>query len=159
MSLWYSFPSLTHVTLIGNAASHDGGGMYLIDSSPTITNSIIAYNAGSYNVDAYSSNSTTFTYSSLYDPNGNNIDGLTLDSTSLIGEPGLLEPPSWDEDSGMWVFTDLHLALDSPLINAGDPNLYPAGQQWLRPGRLSFRHRHLRRPRSRRPGPGWGWLV
>jgi len=124
MSLYYSSsPSLRQVTISGNSASDFGGGMYLDSSSPTIVNAIIAYNTGDYNVFSdSSSNDPSFTYSNVYDPDGDNLYGVTLDDTTLTVEPGFLEDPTWDADSGLWIFTDFHLALDSPLVDAGDPS-------------------------------------
>ncbi len=45
-----SSPTLTNLTISGNAASHAGGGLYNYSSSPTLTNVTISGNtAGSYN--------------------------------------------------------------------------------------------------------------
>ena len=47
---------------------------------------------------------------------------VTLDDTTLTVEPAFLEDPTWDADSGSWIITDVHLALDSPLVDAGNPS-------------------------------------
>ncbi len=122
MFLWYASPSLTHVNVVGNAASGYGGGMFLDDlSSPSVVNSIIAYNTGTYNVDL-ESGTPIFAYCNVYDPlEGNNAHGLELDATNLVAEPQFLETPTYDPDANLWRTSDLHLALDSPLVDAGDP--------------------------------------
>ena len=125
MAMWYtSSPSLSHVILTGNRADYSGGGMSMYDSSPSLDNAIIAYNTGGYNVDI-SGGAPTFNHCALYAPDGNIITGASLDGTNLTVEPGFLDDPIYDDTSGMWIIPDLHLAIDSPLVDAGDPDSEP----------------------------------
>ena len=113
---------MTQLTVTGNTAGDGGGGMYLYASSPAVTSAILAYNGGSYNVyqNDYQPGTPLFRYSTLYGPSGNNTYNLSLDETNLQVEPGFLEY-GYSSSLEMEVPTDLHLALESALIDAGDP--------------------------------------
>ncbi|MFM7201017.1 MAG: MopE-related protein [Myxococcota bacterium] len=138
MSLYESSPTLTHVTFTGNTAMGYygfGGGMYLEDSSPTLKSCILAYNQASYsggNLYRYTSEYTPSTIlaqnSLIYNPSGWKADNITPSGSYLKVEPKFLDYA--DRNTGKsctpgssttCVPAELHPALGSPLINAGDP--------------------------------------
>jgi hypothetical protein len=119
-------PTLSQTSIVGNGASSYGGGVYMDFNNPILLNSVVAYNVGSYNLYRATNGTLSVRYSAIYDPQSDNVYGVTLDSTNKTGVPGYLEAPSLDGSTGLWVVPDQHLALTSPLINAGDPSLYDA---------------------------------
>ncbi len=116
-----------HLAVLGNIAGMDEcpgdtfdgaamfggvGGIFGLDG--TMVNSVVAWNSV-VNLSA-SRTGATVTYSDLYNPEGApNHDLDPLDATNQTVEPGFL---SYDADG---VPSDLHLALQSPLVDAGDP--------------------------------------
>ncbi len=121
---WTSSASLQHCVVTGNlAASSDMdsspgvGGIVLYDSASTleIVDSVLAYNQWS-NLTVPAGASATAGYTDLYNPDewGNhNLE--VVDATVLEVEPDFL---TYDLD-GMPM--NLHLAQDSPLVDAGNP--------------------------------------
>ncbi len=113
-----SGPVLTQTVVTANAASSVGGGMLISTGSmPYVLNTVFAYNSGE-NV-YLPSNAEGVLYefdsSNLYNPPGlanHNLDGI--DDDNLAVEPGFL---TYD-DSGLPL--DLHLAVASPMVDAGD---------------------------------------
>lgn len=126
-----------------------GGGIYLYyceGSSSQLMNSILAYNSLENLAcgEAEAASAPVF-FSDLYNPPGEgNYDFATLDSSNLTVEPAFL---AYDEEG---LPLDLHLAGDSPLVNAGEPDadyndvdgsrsdlgIYggPEGDRWNRDG-------------------------
>ena len=119
---------LTYITAIGDDQclidnqAYRGGGMFLGHySGPTVLNSIFAYNSGHHNM--YQSlddpAQPSFQYCAFYPAAGDSVYNIPLDDTNLMVDPGFVAPPIWDDGGGLWVFDDLHLATDSPLVNMG----------------------------------------
>lgn len=112
-------------SVTGNEAS-GGGAISLYTSTVTMDNTVLAYNKGGnlYRGD----NSTVSTqFSALYNPSGFGSDNLTVTGSPVTAEPKFLAYA--DKNTGasctpgtstLCVPSDLHLALTSPLINAGD---------------------------------------
>lgn len=82
-------------------------------SGGTLTNIILAYNAGLELT--VSGDIPAVTYSTLYDRSGRIHNLLDLESTNQVVDPGFL---AYDKDGYL---TDLHLSTSSALINAGSP--------------------------------------
>ncbi len=130
--LYYSSPTVANTTITGNHTGADGGGLYLYYSSPTITNTIIAFNSsGIYQVyyayfhryncvfgnDAYN-------FSGLSDPTGTN-GNISVDPLFVReADPGPDGVWGTDDDD----YGDLHLSLDSPVIDAGSNFEVPADE-------------------------------
>ncbi len=116
--LYYSSPLLIHCVFVNNNAGVDAGGLnlYANGTKPTIYNSVFAYN-GFYNIYLNSAGGVpvpTVTYSCLYNPDGvGNHNMESLDPTNLVVEPQFLE---YDVDG---IPSNFHLALSSPLVDAG----------------------------------------
>ena len=116
MYLADSRATLTNVTVTGNQASY-GGGVRLEYSSATILNSILAYNAGG-DLYAYSSD-PAITYSCLYNT-GTSHNLTSLDPSNMTVDPRFVTFSNDGDPSN----DDLHLAVDSPLRDAGDPTTF-----------------------------------
>ncbi len=120
--------TFSHIAVLGNAASSDtcpadsfdpaepfggSGGTHGFDGA--LVDSLLAWNATS-NMDATQPGASV-TYCDLYNSEGaGNHDLGTLDQSNLTREPGFL---AYDAEGFP---SDFHLALDSPLIDAGDPS-------------------------------------
>lgn len=133
MYLYSSSPTLSQVTITGNTASYHGGGMYVDSSSPTLTNSSVAYNQASSsggNFYRYGSHILFSNSSLFYNPSGWKADNIAPTGSYLTVEPKYLAYA--DRTTGAsctpgastsCVPADLHPALGSPLINAGDSTI------------------------------------
>ncbi len=122
--------NLDQVAVLGNGgAGLSVDSVYMEDGHATARNSIFAYNNGdeieAWIVQGYPAvdPDITVTRSCVYSPDGEAVSGFTLDETNITADPTFLVAPTWDEETGLWTFTDIHLALDSPLIDAGDPDI------------------------------------
>ncbi|NIP28254.1 MAG: hypothetical protein GWN67_08825 [Phycisphaerae bacterium] len=98
---------ITNEPAVGDAI---GGGLYRCDG--TITNCIIWANSANTGSQVYSSSEPN--YCCLQDYTGSGTGNI--DDDPLFTEPGY-----WDTN-GVWIDGDYHLLLDSPCIDAGDPN-------------------------------------
>ena len=113
------YPTIRHCTIVGNTVTYRGGGVYSVaNGDPRITNSIVWYNTSeslSYN-QIYKSGSLTVSYSAVqngWTGQGNiSANPLFVDRNGPDGIPNTLDD-------------DLHLAIGSPCINAGDPAYVP----------------------------------
>ena len=114
--------SLSRVSVVGNTASEDGGGAFfeLFDDA-VLHDTVIAHNAaGGVGGGLYCDGCTAeLTYSDVWGNTPTDVDGLA-DPFGQYGnvsvDPAFIEVA--DPDPLNW---DLHLALTSPLIDAGDP--------------------------------------
>ena len=139
----YTAPKLTNCIFSGNSASVAGGGMLIYyktqgqlinctfagnsalngnamackpssqrHSSDLQVSNCILWDGG--NEIWNDGNSTfTFTYS--------NIQGSCPGESNIDADPLFVEPGYWDAN-GVWIDGDYHLLVDSPCIDAGDPN-------------------------------------
>ena len=107
----YSSPTVTNCTFTGNSASY-GGGIFNGAGSPTVTNCILWGNAPDeiYNY----SGTTTVTYSDVQDDDPD--DGLVYPGAGNIDDDPLLTAHG------------VHLTLDSPCRDSGDPGGDYTGQ-------------------------------
>lgn len=132
-----SNPVLTTVTLTNNGADVGyGGAMALSGAYPVLHNCILAYNKGGnlYRSIEYGAPSTvTASFSVVYNPSSYSGDTLSPTGTYLSVEPKFLTYVDTSsgtacapETTATCVPDDLHLALGSPLVNAGDPALLDA---------------------------------
>ncbi len=111
---------LVNATVADNSASLYGAGIYLdgdADNPPSITNTIISDNNGSYGIYESGGSSPVLQYNDLYNPLAGNYGG-TLDD--LSGTDGNIseDPLFTDTEAG-----DYSLAAGSPCIDAGDPSI------------------------------------
>ncbi len=111
---------LVNGSVVGNDAP-EAGGVYLFSpgSSVALKNLVLAYNTpDNLGVDGEVLAPPDLTYSCLHNPEGmSNHNLVNLDDTNVTVEPGFLE-----YDASGWP-TDLHLAISSSLVDAGDPSL------------------------------------
>ncbi|MDR1389651.1 MAG: hypothetical protein LBJ31_06710 [Treponema sp.] len=140
MSNWHSSPVLTNVIISGNEAASSGGGMDNDNSSPILTNVTISDNSAPSNTGGgmYNVNSSFQIRNSIIWNNGgavnNNIwpyDSITtslrnsmvegINDTSNGNLEGTTDPLFINSSSG-----DYRLQSGSPVINKGNNDLYPA---------------------------------
>ncbi len=107
-----------NITVMSNEAD-TGAGVHLVGSgSPAFIDAAIAYNSTGNVYNNMSSGDPSFSCSSLYAPDGAFNHNLSNSSGFEVGE----EPSFIDyDDTGMPV--DAHLAIWSPLVDAGCPEL------------------------------------
>ncbi len=126
--MFNSSPTIENNTITGN-----GAGMTMYDSSPTITNTIVAFNLN-YGV-AASGGASTLRYNCVHGNGGYDYTGVP-DPTGAEGnvatDPLFARNPDPGPD-GEWGtedddYGDLHLSLDSPVIDAGDSAEVPADE-------------------------------
>jgi len=122
IQLYGSDATLTNVVVAGNTAGGEGGGLSLDpDSSLNLDNSVVwgnsASSGGGIHCDACSA---TLQYTDVWANTPEDFLGM-VDPTGMDGNiavaPDFLDTS--DPDPWNW---DLHLALTSPLIDAGDPS-------------------------------------
>ena len=113
MYLESSDPTLTHVTISGNKADEYGGGMYLYESIPTITNSIIWGNCVYFSCNGPAP--------SIYIQSGvlpiitySDIEGGWADEGNIDSDPLFTDPIIDNQNT-----TDYTLMENSPCIDAG----------------------------------------
>ena len=115
---------LSHVVFVGNVAG-DGGAIAVKSCTATLVGVIMADNVASSQGGAVyekSGGSALLSYSNAWGNSPNNYDGAggMVDPTGTDGnvsmDPGFLDTS--DPDPAHW---DLHLAVSSALIDAGDP--------------------------------------
>jgi hypothetical protein len=110
-----SSPELMNVSISGNSADSIGGGIYNLTSSPILTNSIVWGNsAGGNGNEIYNDEESTITlnYSLFGNANGDTVKGGGFDVENSISDDPLFIDA---------VIGDLHLQVNSPAIDAGDP--------------------------------------
>ncbi len=111
---------LFNVAVVGNDAP-DAGGVYLFspNSNLAVRDAVFAYNSvDNLVVDGELLAPPDLEYSCLYNPDGLENHNLSnLGASNVTVEPGFL---AYDEEGKP---ADLHLALSSPLIDAGDPDV------------------------------------
>ncbi|MBN1489457.1 MAG: right-handed parallel beta-helix repeat-containing protein [Phycisphaerae bacterium] len=132
--IWSSYdssPMIANNTITGNNAG-SGGGIYCKSSSPTIANTIVAFNSsGISNTETGTPilrhncvfGNAEYDYSGITDPTG--TDG------NLSADPLFVRTPDAGPD-GVWGTTDddhgdLHLKAGSPCVDGGDNTLVPVG--------------------------------
>ena len=137
MYLVSTSPTLVQVSVTGNSASGQyswGGGIYMDSSTLSFENSILAYNradrlAANLYEETYDATPSTFSAHNalIYNPSGWMADNLTPVGTYLTVEPKFLRyadsnGASCSPGTSLTCLpSNLHPALGSPLINAGDP--------------------------------------
>ncbi len=129
LHMYESSPTIANNTIVGNASRLRAGGISMEASVPTIVNTIIAFNSSGvyrlYSAPALRYNcvygNTAYDYWAN-DPAG--TDGnVSVDPLFVRDpEPGLDGLWGTDDDD----YGDLHLSLDSPVIDAGDNAEVPA---------------------------------
>lgn len=108
-----SNPTIVNSTFVGNAADPgEGGGIWNLDSAPTVSNCILWSNTGGEIID-YSGAGTTVTYS--------DVEGGWTGSggNNLNEDPLFVDAAGPDEEYGT-EDDDLHLLSGSPCLDAGD---------------------------------------
>ncbi len=101
--------TIQHDSLYNNVASTAGGGIFVAGGATNIFNTIVFSHTGA---GIYRSGGTvSHDYNDVYQNSGGDYVGLSAASHSLAADPLLM-----DADSG-----DLHLTLDSPVADQGDP--------------------------------------
>ncbi len=118
--------TIANSTISGNIADHGGGGLFLLASSATIENSIVAFNSSGILTLPFGEpptlrhtcvyGNTEYDYSGFTDPTG--TDG------NISADPLIAQLPDLGPD-GQWgtlddEFGDLRLLPGSPCIDAGD---------------------------------------
>jgi uncharacterized repeat protein (TIGR01451 family) len=101
--------TIQHDSLYNNVASAAGGGIFVAGGATNVFNTIVFSHTGA---GIYRSGGTvSHDYNDVYQNSGGDYVGLSAASHSLAADPLLM-----DADSG-----DLHLTLDSPVADQGDP--------------------------------------
>jgi predicted outer membrane repeat protein len=80
-------PTLTNVTVNGNLAVDNGGGIYLTSASPPLTNVLLSYNTGENLFLADASSQPTLQSCTLYSPRAPNHNLETLPESNLEVPP------------------------------------------------------------------------
>ena len=111
-------PTISNNTITGNTGVAGGGGIWSSNSSPTIVNTIIAFNSSGIrktgsNLPVLRNNcfygNTAYNYSDVTDPTG--TDGnISIDPKLLAAD-----------------FGDVHLTAGSPCVDAGDDSMVQSG--------------------------------
>jgi len=100
-------PTITNCTFAFNTAPNQGGGIYTYGSSPSVSNTIVAFNTSGI---FRSGGTPTLSYNCVYGNTNYNYKGIT-DPTGTNGNISV--DPLLTGHNG-------HLLPDSPCINAGD---------------------------------------
>ncbi len=100
-------PLVWNNTFYSNAAG-TGGGLYLAAGSPVVSNTIVANNAD-YGIHGAAG---TLAYNDVWGNSPLNYSGVSTGTGSISADPRFVDIASGD----------FHLRVDSPAINAGDPN-------------------------------------
>lgn len=125
-----SSPTITNCIINGNSSygRYGGGGMFFEDSSPTITNCIIWGNVADQ--DPQLSASTNPAYSCIQNWGGGGQGNIFYDPCFIepgfwadANDPNIVVEPN--NPNAIWIQGDYHLLVDSPCIDAGDPNFVP----------------------------------
>lgn len=133
-----SKPTLVNATITNNLADLDGGGLYLANSHLTAVSSIFAYNDAStggnfflFECPSDCISTVSLSYSNVYNPLVFGIDYPMPTGTYTTREPEFLTyarsttgASCLPGSSLTCLPDDLHLALTSPLVNAGDPETF-----------------------------------
>jgi hypothetical protein len=104
-------------TIAGNISFADGGGIYCNSCSPTIVNTIIAFNSSGI---CNSGGSPSVRYGCVYGNSLYNYSGLadpTGTNGNISGDPKLACPP----------YANVHIQTDSPCVDTGDDSAVGAG--------------------------------
>ena len=138
----WSSPTLTNCIIAGNLARSHGGGISCSKSNPTLTNCTFAGNFAPNGTalacDAWThwwASNVKLTNCILWDEgdeiwnNDESVIAITYSDVqggwpgedNIAADPCFVELGYWDA-YGEWFDGDYHLLLDSPCINAGDPN-------------------------------------
>ena len=112
--------TLDHVTVVGNTASSGGSIRVTSDSSLTLRNSIVAFPDMGSGVTAASGSTWTIEYNDVWNTAGPEYGGSLPDLTNSFGNLNA-DPEFLTFTSDGVANDDLHLALGSPAIDAGDP--------------------------------------
>ncbi len=115
ISTYNSYPTIANSTFTLNSANSGyggGGGIYTSSSYPTIINSIISGNIGGNILD--SGGSSTVTYSCV-------PDGYVGMTGNITADPKLIAPSAGD----------VHIASNSPCVNAGSATAASLGLDYL----------------------------
>jgi parallel beta-helix repeat protein len=122
-----SSPTISHCTISDNAASN-GSGIYLFNSSPIISNTIIEGNNGNGGIFFNNSLSANISYSDFYN-NGSNFSGISI--PTYLGQIVTVNANGDSSDAFFNIFKNpffvnaaignYHLQSNSPCIDAGDP--------------------------------------
>ena len=124
-----SSPTVTNCTFSGNAGQW-GGGIYMNLASPTIANTIIAFNSSGIHQDHVGT--PTLRYNCVYGNTAYDYDGLsdpTGTDGNIAADPVFVQNPHPGPD-GLWGtldddLGDLQLSSGSPCIDAGDNDAVP----------------------------------
>ena len=111
--LWLhmSSPTIANNTITGNSATTSGGAMYFeTDSSPTIVNTIIAFNSSGIDADG---GTPVFRNNCIYGNTAHNYDGVsdpTGTNDNISADPRLADR----------AYGNVHIQPDSPCVDAGN---------------------------------------
>ena len=117
--------TITNCSFSGNTANFDGGGIFNIFSTPTVTNSILWGNTGGQIFDSFGSSSTV-SFSNVQ----GGLPNLAVDGGGNIDINPLFVSDPDDGGDGWGVgdnddYGDLRLQVGSPCIDAGDNTAVP----------------------------------
>jgi hypothetical protein len=126
---------LDQVAIVGNQATDEGGGIHADGSSGTTIeltalNTVIHGNSAASGGGIHGTDELAL-IASWSDLQGNSPDDLVgVEDPSGTGGNLSVEPDFLDYSGTDWTAWDLHLSVDSPLVDAGDPGLVdPDGSQ------------------------------
>jgi hypothetical protein len=111
-----NYAIITNCTVVGNTEHGIYGGL------PAVTNCIVRDNGVDDTFEQIDCSAPTVNYS--------NVEGSFPGNGNIDLDPGFVVPGCWvlvNDIDQMWVHGDYHLRLDSPCIDAGDPDYASSG--------------------------------
>ncbi len=138
-----SITNITNNTISGNAATATGGGISCHDSSPAITNTIVAFSGGRGGI-YVASGSPTISYCDVFgNTGGNNVNFTPTEAGNISQDPLFADAANGDfhlkSTSGRWNGTRwVRHSVQSPCIDTGAPGSDYSGEAPPNGGRVNM---------------------
>ncbi len=114
----YGAATIANNTIVAN----NGAGVYWANTSPTIDNNIVAFNARGFERSAYFTNEAVIRFNNVF---GNEVLGASANYHTTPDRTGSADNISADPKFANSAIGDFHLQPDSPCVNAGSTALAP----------------------------------